>query len=384
MLSDARRGASDTPPSALIERIYDASVNDAAWRLVMPEITEFCRARCAVIVVRDRESGRLSFAHESGMGTEYRNTYLGKFRGKDLRLDDLLRQPVGTIRTDTMIPHYTDYKNSGAYRELYSTLGTEHALGAFLHTDQHRQIGLRVFRSRRDGPFTDREIACYEALLPHLSRSMRLRALQTMDRAPRPPAEQALDHLSFGVFAIHDERQVLPLNRAAETMRDLNRDALTQFFARFASRATPLWRRAGESAFVAEFPDGLVGCSDLDGAHAFLKFPLLAEHAADGPSDAIAFVSAPRDAVDAGTDTLRGVFGLTDREHIILREVVSGVPPLDVSKRHDIAYETVRTHLKSVLSKTGSKRQLEAVRKALSTPHLTPSDEGSPIRLVVP
>lgn len=384
MLSDEHRAPGRSSPNALIERIYDASVSDAAWRLVMPEITHFCRARSAVIVVRDRVSGRLSFAHETGMGTEYRNTYLGKFRGKDLRLDDLLRQPVGTIRTDTMIPHYADYKNSGAYRELYSTLGTEHALGAFLHTDQRRQIGLRVFRSRQDGPFTDREIARYETLLPHLARSMRLRALQTSHGAPRPPAEQALDHLSFGVFSIRDERHVLPLNRTAEAMRDQDHDALAQFFARFASRATPLWRKDGDRDFVADLPEGLLDDPNLKGAHAFLKFPPDGTAGKERGSEAIAFISAPGNAVDAGADTLRGVFGLTDREHVILRDLLSGVAPIDVSKRHRIAYETVRTHLKSVLSKTGTKRQLETVRKALSAPHLTRNDEGSPIRLIVP
>jgi DNA-binding CsgD family transcriptional regulator len=60
-------------------------------------------------------------------------------------------------------------------------------------------------------------------------------------------------------------------------------------------------------------------------------------------------------------DLLRSHFGLTPAEARLALHLVAGETLRSAEAKLDISYETARTHLKSIFSKTGTCRQAELV-----------------------
>ncbi|MCR9220386.1 MAG: helix-turn-helix transcriptional regulator [Alphaproteobacteria bacterium] len=379
------RGAIEQPSTIpldrLIERIYDAGVVEEAWADVMPAVVRHCGARSAVVLINDDATGRLTFADEVGLAADYRRAYLADLRRDDLRLDDLVRHPVGTVRTDTMIPRYAAYRKSRAYRELYRKLGTEHALGAFLYRDSGRTVGLRVFRSSRDGPFGADDVERYQALLPHLARAFRLRALNRAHHRAAARPQQALDLLAWPVFLIEPHSPARALNRAAQALADARGAALSSALSQAAARAVATWREDGQTAFVRLAPDPAA-----DGVGGVLSLELIAP-AADDPDaapTAVAVLARPADADARSADALAALFHLTPAERSLAAALSAGCRLSTAAEQLSITYETARSHLRSIFAKTGVDRQTDLVRLALAQPTIGGRRAVAPRRLPDP
>jgi DNA-binding CsgD family transcriptional regulator len=356
----------------LIERIYDAGVIDGVWREIMPEIVRYCGGRSAVVLVNDAASGRLSFTDEVGLAVDYRRAYLSDLQRDDLRLTDLIRHPIGTVRTDTMIPRYSAYRRSRAYRQLYRKLGTEHALGAFLYEEAGRTIGLRVFRPSADGPFQDEAIARYQSLLPHLARSLRLRSLRRRGEhggdGDQADARQALDLTPAPIFLIERVRSARPMNAAAESLRANAPPELFSALSELSARALAAWRDEGRDDLTA----ALGGPGPRGLARYFVSMKVIPPppEAVDRTPRLLALFSSCRGEEATHAAGLGRLFGLTRAEQALTAALAAGARLSDSAERLGISYETARTHLRNIFAKTGVDRQTELVRLTLSLPTL--------------
>ena len=367
------------PPDQLVEHIYDASVIRDGWPRVVAGIASFCCASSALVLVNDGETGQLSFADEFGVSPDYRTAYLADLRRDDLRLDDLVRHPVGTVRTDTMIRHYGAYTRSRAYRELYSKLGTEHALGAFLYSDGQRAVGLRVFRSHRDGPFGKMEIRRYRSLLPHLRRAFRLRGLRETEREGAAGVQKAVDLLSWGVFLVDPKGHVTALNRCAARLSTQAGCDIERTLAKLGGQALAVWKADGQTRFVAAVP-GRTGAGTQDDV-LHLNLQIAAPETSsleDGTPFAVAFVAEPGGRGRVCTDGLRALHALTPSEAAVTEQLIDGWRLSVAAERLGISHETARSHLRSVFNKTGISRQADLVREALRRPALEGDAASSP------
>ncbi|SLN73072.1 helix-turn-helix transcriptional regulator [Oceanibacterium hippocampi] len=362
-------------PDRLVERIYDASVLDAAWSDVVPAIADLCGARSAVILVNDRVTGELSFADEFGVGTEYRRAYLQDLRQDDLRLDDLVQQPLGTVRTDTMIPRYAAYRQSRAYRELYKKLGTEHALGAFIFSDGRRSYGLRVFRSENEGAFGSAEIERYQGLLPHLARVFRIRSLHQRERDLASRLQHVLDVLPWGICLVDEDGALAAHNGIAKELLFNAERPLATKVRRLAGEALSEWRVSGRQRQVSVLRvDGRNDQDETARLHVLIE--VIPENSTwTGNAEPLVMVVLATPAPDAErqAENLAALYDLTCRERAVARHLLSGQRIAATAELLDIAFETARSHLRSIFAKTGVSRQTDLVRIGLSTPAIAGS-----------
>ena len=353
----------------------------------MPEIVRYCGGRSAVVLVNDAASGRLSFTDEVGLAVDYRRVYLSDLQHDDLRLTDLIRHPIGTVRTDTMIPRYAAYRRSRAYRQLYRKLGTEHALGAFLFEEGGRTIGLRVFRSAKDGPFEDQAIDRYQSLLPHLARSLRLRSLRR--RAERDGADaahdvrQALDLTAAPMFMIERSRVVRPMNKAATAIQESAPSALFAELGELALRALAAWRDDGRDGVTAAL--GAQTSGGLPAYFVSMKVIPAPPEALDRTPRLLAHVSETAGDEARRAAGLGRLFGLTRSGQALAARLAMGERLSDSAEQLAVSYETARTHLRNIFAKTGVDRQADLVRLILSLPVIDDvgsanSDRGSSSR----
>jgi DNA-binding CsgD family transcriptional regulator len=69
---------------------------------------------------------------------------------------------------------------------------------------------------------------------------------------------------------------------------------------------------------------------------------------------------------EADVRLLRALYGLTETEVKVARELLRGAQVRDISEKWRISHETVRSHVKNILSKTDCRRQSDLVRLVLS------------------
>lgn len=77
---------------------------------------------------------------------------------------------------------------------------------------------------------------------------------------------------------------------------------------------------------------------------------------------ALLFINDPASKPTDRTAALRSAYGLTKTEARLVQDLSEGMSLKMIADVHQITYETVRTHLRRILSKTGAKRQAELVR----------------------
>jgi DNA-binding CsgD family transcriptional regulator len=90
------------------------------------------------------------------------------------------------------------------------------------------------------------------------------------------------------------------------------------------------------------------------------------------PSDSViaVIIGDPEFELKPNVDVLRQLFGLTPRESIVAAMVMNGHGSSDIVRELRISANTARGYLKSLMSKTGVRRQCELMRVLLSSPAL--------------
>lgn len=189
-----------------------------------------------------------------------------------------------------------------------------------------------------------------------------------------------LNVLPMGVILLDAQRRVLEVNRrAAELLRADDGLGLEGAYLRAANpTATQALRRIvtrvttagsdepGESANVLLLPrpsgqhrlEVLFVSLDADAARLF---------APTSPA-AVAFVGDPERAPVLHEEKLRNCYDLTHVEACVALELAHGATIAEIADRLGVQANTVRWHVKQILSKTGTRRQAELVRLLLISP----------------
>ena len=83
---------------------------------------------------------------------------------------------------------------------------------------------------------------------------------------------------------------------------------------------------------------------------------------------AVVFVSDPDRNTSIAPHVIRELYGLTRRESSVAELLVRGLTVNQIAERLGVTRETIRTHLKRVHSKTGTRRESDLVRQLLMGP----------------
>ena len=83
---------------------------------------------------------------------------------------------------------------------------------------------------------------------------------------------------------------------------------------------------------------------------------------------ALVFVHDPEDQVRPHLETCRILYDLTRAEATVAALVAGGKSVREIADEVGVREDTVRTHLKKIFDKTGTKRQAELVKLVLCGP----------------
>lgn len=261
---------------------------------------------------------------------------------------------------------------SSFYREYLRPMDVRHGLGVCLHSDtEGRMAAISVNRDARRGPFRAQEYALGHQLLPHLRNVYNLQQRLSWLEAQLASFRAALDRLAFGAILLDRNGSIVFANTEAQKLCteklgivDRERHLHATWLADMDG-LRQLVARACEGLLMPK-PDSICLHDDTGNAVATATISPVAGITTLAWSEsnvaAVLFVHRLLRAQAKNADRLCSIFGLTPAEAQLADQLIAGATLAQASERLGKRITTLRTQLRALFDKTGTRRQSELLR----------------------
>ena len=297
-------------------------------------------------------------------------------------------QPGAVVASDDMVPRPT-YERTEFYNDWLQPQGLYLGLGCLLARDETLLTQISVLRPFEADGHSPEERAAWAQAMPHFRRAMRVRREIGAAGLARDAAYGALERLAIGALVVDAVGRILFANRVALAWLKA-RDGIAEIGQRLRAESAAATEALLALVTQAAKPPSLVGDGWLPLPRRFgpagprrplgaLVCPLQPESPAT-----LSLIGMPRpaalvlirdpdaaDAAGAQPAALMRLFGLTRAEARLTAALADGKSVEEIALENGTTLNTTRTHLKSVLSKTGTSRQGELVALVLRSVILT-------------
>ncbi|MCW8193228.1 helix-turn-helix transcriptional regulator [Proteobacteria bacterium 005FR1] len=371
----------------LVGAILDGGLDDQAMGRALEALRKRCRANYVTLILRIPSVGDVGLMLVAGdigaPGQVSRQPYhhgVTPFRS----------QPVDTIYTEQDIMSSEQWQSSSYYREVCKKQNVNHVMGADISLPDEGVFRFRVTRPHGAEPFSDRDRALCQMLLPHLRRSLRIHNQLDRSESLGGLYARAINRLSVATIVLDETGTVLQLNDVAKGMLD-NCDGLKlvggRLEASYPSDNKELYRRVRE-AFEAQARGERLPLDALPVARPSGEVSLgvvvepVPEQSWAETKGQPALVLYVRDAVgksQVSNVAAMRLFDFTPAETALALELANGLSLEEAAENLGIMRNTARAHLRAIFSKTGVRRQAELVRVILNSVITLGSDAVKPL-----
>ena len=345
------------------EAVKDVAVGTRPWADALSALTDATGSR----------SGELISFGETPLQviTDVDEDLLGQFRmarGHDPDVNSRvrvgLRAPEMTILDESHFDTLGDRKRHGEYGRILDQIDIPYAQLAVLERTTENILGVTLLGSARGGIMGRTERKVMTAALPHILSAVRVQracegraiALATaafeqsgtaaflLDRGLRLKAMTAPASvlLQRGDFRLKDQRLGLPAAADGPFQLALRRAAL---FSGIGDPAPVTARASG--------PDGL--------AYIVEAAPLPAAHGFSFDAAVVVIARAPRCLEARAAKVAALLYGLTPAESSVAGLLATGLSAHTIAERKGVTIGYVRTHIRRLLDKTGSRNQIDLI-----------------------
>jgi DNA-binding CsgD family transcriptional regulator len=363
----------------LIATLYDAPGTTAGWRVFLESLRTAVDGSAASLLCEDLQSQHCTFAATTFTDPEPMRLYDEHWGSADPwahspnsgRLSER-----SVIVGDELIAH-RDMRRTAYYEDFARRYDIVRALVGVLERNALALSVVSISRSERRGPFSEREVALVEPLVPHIARALQLHRQLLIATGAADHLASAIDELSRATLLLDSRGRVIFMNRAAEQLIDA-RDGLCvdngELRAARAADTTRLRALLAEAA-ATSMGQGIGAGGTLALGRPTGRRPLMALVAPltrrpdffsnSEPPAAVVIVTDPERVTVPDVETLRALLGLTSAEAALTRLLAQGVALNEAAVHLGLRIETVRTRLKTIFEKTDTHRQADLVRLVL-------------------
>ncbi len=310
------------------------------------------------------------------------NPWIGRAEGR----------PVGTVTTSESLLPFAAFQQTEFFADWCRPQGIGAGVGVTVQRDGRRAIAVSVLFPRRVLERDADAAGRLQRLVPHLLRAAQLDRQLAVLATRAETAERVLEQLALGLFLATAEAQVVLHNEAAGRMLAAG-DGLTLIQGKLGAgtvKETAALRACIAAAARAQTdilcpPGGLLRLRrhTLAPEYEALVAPAGAgiPGAPPGRRHAAVFVRDPLLHPAPPAEALRRLYGLTAAEARLMRSLGAGETLEEAAARFAVGRETVRSQLRVLFDKTGTRRQSDLVRlAAVSLARLsgTPSRQDDP------
>lgn len=360
--------------SELVGLLYEGPLEEAPWESFLGRCREVMGAAVVSLILRAPSRAELGLMRTSGGMLENIQSYNQRLYA----LDPFINLPEGQVFSLHEYLGTEVLLNGDFYRLCMEPSGLYDVLGADIRVPGELEARLRIGRSQGSRPFGEAEHSLCEALLPHLRRAARLYSRFNQIESERALYAGAVDQLKVATVVLDERGRVVSTNRRAQDLLGHRsglwvREDELQLEGR--GQTEELQRRIAK--VLARVPSGAPQVVEAmrvprkgDAPDLGLVIrPVPVSQRAEGeaiPAVAV-FISDPSEQSDAPLQIITELFGFTPTEAQLSLLLANGLSLDEAAESLGVSRNTVRTHLRSVFSKTGVTRQPLLVRLILKS-----------------
>ena len=353
----------------LIDAIYSAAVGTTPWVSFLEALLlRIGASKGTLLLVGPSEVGAVCWY---GWTDEDMRLYERVYAAEDPWRIAALKLQDGDVLTDFEFCSRRKMEASVAFRELYMPRGCVHGMGGCILTTQAGQSFIAACRTQEEGPFGECEKAVLRPLMSHLRRAALLHGELGSLRRQLAIFTGHIEQYPYAFLIADAQRRVIYANSAAREIAS-TRDAISIEGGRFIAVSRSLDAVLSQAVTkIATAPGGpprrLEIPGDSGSSYRLLLLPVAGSDVTPlGVSiPAVGILIASDSLVEPDGAVLRELFALTPTETRIATALVLGQSTEEIARRLNTSLQTVRTHIKRILSKTSTTRQGQLISLVL-------------------
>jgi len=342
----------------------NASLTEARpWNDFLLRLSDYVGAKYATLILTPPNAIGLGTVITPAAPAEIERWYRDQF----LDIDPFANLPEGKVVSLYEYVNEPDFKNSAYFKDFLNQVDGSHVLGVDLRTSGGFEARLRLTRGSGGEPFSIAERARLELVIPHVRQAVEIYQRLETSRSEEAVIAGAVERFAVGTVILDHSHKVLKMNRfAASILSEQDGVSLSGGRVVFADAKTDADYRALLKAVVKGEPEDLElrvarpsGRPDISVVARPVSIPDFM-HTGSAPAIAL-LLSDPGSRTLVTPQSLRNVLDLTPAEAAIAASLANGMSVSDTAAHLGVALNTVRTHLRSIFSKTGVSRQSQLV-----------------------
>lgn len=368
----------DSQTAIVIRDIYAAALDKLPWQHVLEKTARLFDATGGFLFTTTlvpEEEGGLGAFH--GLPAPEARQFLTEVATVDVWYHELLRRHSQLRtglqwRSDTLVAD-KELRRTRFFADYLVPCDIGRCLGAIAadgSAELPRLTPICVYRPVRSRPFSVADDVRLGELRPHFTQALAIR--QRLHAATRGSAALAIERVSTAVVVLDRDRRILLANPAAEALFSGSGLSLVREGRLCACEPSQLaaLEKAVEACSTYCFDDRLslsvrLGGAPGNGVVVRLAPPPLSARKA-GKAVAIAFLAREgRSALDLRS-IVATLYRLTPMEAALVKALSEGMTPEMFAEIRHVGLATVKTQLRSVFAKTGTRRQSDLMRLVYS------------------
>jgi DNA-binding CsgD family transcriptional regulator len=361
--------------SQAIGLIYDAALDSALWPAALEGIRDFVRGSAANFFWQDVSKQDAGIFHCIGIEQPYLESYFAEYAKINPLYPSAAFLDAGQVFEGDDIVPWSEMTQTRFYKEWMQPQGLTNSLAVNLEKSVTTVAALAVLRREENGP-VDRDARRRMTLIvPHMIRGASIGQLIGQRALERSLLTDTLNSLSSAVFLVETDGRIVFTNQTAVRLlsnghfvREISggrlvfaeQDAHVIFQRALRAAAGPEQRRTDTN--------GTAIVLSTQGARRWLAhvLPLTSGGRRDSglKHSAVAAVFLREAALNIPSplENLSKSYNLTASETKVLLAAVEVGGVSEIARSLGISEQTVKTHLKRIFGKTGTKRQAELTK----------------------
>ncbi len=350
----------------LIERVYDAAIDDAGWDGLAPVIAQTFQSDSTALQIHRGDSDAVILSMTENVRSRI-DEYRAYYWQRDVWVERALDRELPCIAASKDLVTDAEFQETEFYRDWCRYLDVFYIVGALFPAGSDALAVLGIHRSKSAGSYSDASTSLVAMFLPHLQRALRVRDKLRHAATHQCFSLEALDRIDTAAFLLVADGRILFSNKLGEQLLTIGRGIRSQnghLVATTVADSMQLERLLREAHGVSidmRSRQGVMAIQCAGGRSLHLLVAPL-RHTLAGLQNpaAVVFVRDSARKLEA-TATLRALYGLTPTEAQVAQALVNGMTLGEIAAARRASVQTVRTQLKGIFGKTGTTRQAELV-----------------------
>jgi DNA-binding CsgD family transcriptional regulator len=356
----------------MIDGLYAGTLDQAAWDRAIIEIADTVRASGALLLAFNPRTGEVLREENHRFDPNTVEGYRKYWTFEDRRRGYFLTVPVGCPVTE-MTLQIPDWARTPILNEFLRPADAPHFMPAWLHKSESKAVTLSFQGTRKRGPFEAKDIESFQRILPHVIRALEIRDRLQSAQIRADTLAESINGLRFGVMILDGAARLVECNGVAEELlrsgEGVRRKADgTLCLSEPAAGQFARWTKLGEQ------PHGVDGLLHARRSGALplsvMVSPLPAQRSAWITHDPrwLILIFDPERRIEASLELIAHDLAISSSEANVATLLAAGYRLPEVARRLGVSEHTVRSQLKSIFRKTGTRTQADLIRRIATGP----------------